>query len=140
MLTPGDEAKIGGSPITGVAGPSGWVRSTISSRPAARSSTRCVSVVAIGPDYIRSHGALAARARRGFRLPWPERAKRVEGRRTTRAVASAFRRNRGLPQAGGFVRVPPRLGLRPENRSSGAGLTATASAGALRGPVSHQLG
>src|SRR3954453_21991883 len=62
MLTPGDEAKIGGSPITGVAGPSGWVRSTISSRPAARSSTRCVSVVAIGPDYIRSGGA-AARTR-----------------------------------------------------------------------------
>src|SRR5215471_13653755 len=46
METPGDAANIAGMSITGVPGPSGCVRSTTFSRPAARSSTSCVSVVA----------------------------------------------------------------------------------------------
>jgi hypothetical protein len=38
MVTPGDAAKIGGRPITGVSGPSGCVRSTTRRRPAFKSS------------------------------------------------------------------------------------------------------
>src|SRR5437899_321987 len=44
MVTPGDGAKIGGRPMTGVDGPSGCVRSTTTSRPDCRSSTSSVSV------------------------------------------------------------------------------------------------
>src|SRR4051812_379562 len=44
MLTPGDAANIGGRPITGVAGPSGCVRSTMRSRPVFRSATSRISV------------------------------------------------------------------------------------------------
>ncbi|MND05607.1 hypothetical protein D3C83_265030 [compost metagenome] len=44
IVTPGDAAKAGGRPITGVAGPSGWVRSTTVTRPAARSATSAASV------------------------------------------------------------------------------------------------
>jgi hypothetical protein len=42
MLKPGDEAKIGGRPITGVSVPNGWVRSTTLSLPAFSSSTSWV--------------------------------------------------------------------------------------------------
>ncbi len=42
--TPGDAANIGGSPITGVSGPSGCVRSTTVIRPAARSATSVVAM------------------------------------------------------------------------------------------------
>src|SRR4051812_21506499 len=45
MAAPGDEANIGGRAITGVDGPSGWLRSRTVTRPAARSAMSVVSVV-----------------------------------------------------------------------------------------------
>ena len=39
--TPGDAAKMGGRPMTGVSGPSGCVRSTMRRRPASSSATSC---------------------------------------------------------------------------------------------------
>jgi len=38
-LTESDAAKIGGSPMTGVDGPSGWVRSTTVTSPRTSAST-----------------------------------------------------------------------------------------------------
>src|SRR5437870_13846219 len=43
MLIPGDEANWVGSPITGVSGPSGCVRSTILSRPVSSASISSAS-------------------------------------------------------------------------------------------------
>src|SRR5205814_6079570 len=43
--TPGDGANIGGSPITGVSGPSGWVRSTTFSVPRSSAAMSSVSTV-----------------------------------------------------------------------------------------------
>src|SRR4051794_36488160 len=55
--TPGEDANIGGNPITGVSGPSGCVRSTIVSRLAARSAMRAASVVdmSLRKDNGRDH-------------------------------------------------------------------------------------
>src|SRR5205085_8715271 len=50
IVTPGDDAKIGGSPITGVSGPSGCVRSTTLMEPLARASASCVSRVICHPE------------------------------------------------------------------------------------------
>src|SRR5438105_7922446 len=43
--TPGDGANIGGSPITGVSGPSGCVRSTTFSEPRSSAAMSSVSTV-----------------------------------------------------------------------------------------------
>ena len=49
IVTPGVGAKIGGKPITGVAGPSDCVRSTTFNAPRFSSSINCVSTRLMGP-------------------------------------------------------------------------------------------
>src|SRR5436309_12333172 len=53
MVTPGEAAKIGDNPITGVAGPSGCVRSTTFSEPLRSASTSWVRIVDIGVGQDR---------------------------------------------------------------------------------------
>src|SRR5690349_21626872 len=51
--TPGDGANIAGSPITGVSGPSGWVRSTTFKVPRSSAAISSASAV-IGRSWVRS--------------------------------------------------------------------------------------
>src|SRR5204863_1143035 len=51
IVTPGEGAKMGGRPMTGVSGPSGCVRSITVSRPAARSAANVDSVVGMNVAY-----------------------------------------------------------------------------------------
>src|SRR5437879_13114932 len=54
IVTPGDAAKIGGRPMTGVDGPRGCDRSTTTSRPDCKSSTSCASDMFQVPLELKS--------------------------------------------------------------------------------------
>src|SRR5690349_15636347 len=67
IVTPGDGANIGGSPMTGVAGPSGCVRSTTFNAPRRSSSTSRVStpLMAFPVSSTLWRGGLTRRLTRG---------------------------------------------------------------------------
>ena len=71
IVTPGDGANMGGSPMTGVDGPSGCVKSTTFSVPRCSSSTSCAKTPAhvSGPPPV-SLLAIQRRNRNAFSGSW----------------------------------------------------------------------